>query len=157
MTRSETCPDLGRFLMNASFSVHFSPRVPCSLATRGLPEEVVTPRLSLWPEQGLGCSFAVRHRYSRSYKMPASEYSYYNPNWMHTRLQQSCFMSHWLENKDPLETWGHPRTHLQPSLGQPAPLPAPLTWNVHDISDPVSMSQPLSRVLTVCCFWCNLG
>ena len=63
-----------------------------------LPEEGSDPDSQLWPEEGLWFSLAVKHRQGEFAKRLPSAQSYYHPNWIHTRLQRSCFMSNWLEN-----------------------------------------------------------
>ena len=84
--------------------------------------------LSLWPEKGLWFSLAVKHRQGEFTKCLPSAQSYYDPNWIHTRLQQSCFMSNWLENNPhlflPSGLYGDSRRQLIPEPTCNLPWPA---------------------------------
>ena len=85
--------------------------------------------LSLWPDNGLWFSLAVKYRQGEFTKCLPSAQSYYDPNWIHTRLQQSCFMSNWLENNPhlflPSGLYGDSRRQLIPEPTCNLPWPAP--------------------------------
>lgn len=105
--------------------------MPCPLAGWG-PLSPPGPR----PPQG-GVPMDPRRRLldtdtGKSAKALLSASSYYNPNWIHTRLQQSRIVSNWLENNDHLffesgcvETWDICSASIPPgALFVPSALPA---------------------------------
>ena len=84
---------------------------------------------SLWPHNGLWFSLAVKYRQGEFTKCLPSAQSYYDPNWIHTRLQQSCFMSNWLENNPhlflPSGLYGDRRQLIpEPTCNLPWPAPS---------------------------------